>query len=362
MHITMVKKQLEGGRACEKCLLAEELLRNKGLWGRIDEVVWAVDGDPNSPGILLAARKGVKLAPFFVVRDDAGTERTYESVLRLIRECFGSQLGSNSESSNTVLATPGAPILPRNGASGPIEPIAERELCNILDQIRNCSPQRIIDWALERYGNDCAISFSGAEDVMLIDLAKKSGKPFSVFCLDTGRLHPETYEFIERVREHYGITIEIYWPDVRKVQELVRNKGLFSFYRDGHAECCSIRKVEPLERALGKYCAWVTGQRRDQSPTRKNVEIVELDRVHQGLAGPLLKFNPLAALSLGEVWSYLRDEGLPYNPLHDRGFVSIGCAPCTRAARPGEHERAGRWWWEDSTKRECGLHLTPTKP
>ena len=194
---------------------------------------------------------------------------------------------------------------------------------------------------------------------MLIDLAKKSGHPFSVFTLDTGRLHPETYEFIERVREHYDISIEVLFPEMVKVQDLVRNKGLFSFYEEGHSECCTIRKVEPLGRALGKYRAWLTGQRRDQSPTRNNVEIAQLDSAHQGPTGPLLKFNPLAAMSLQQVWTYLREQGVPYNPLHDRGFVSIGCAPCTRAVRPGEHERAGRWWWEDATKRECGLHVAP---
>jgi phosphoadenosine phosphosulfate reductase len=143
------------------------------------------------------------------------------------------------------------------------------------------------------------------------------------------------------------------------VEDLVRNKGLFSFYTDGHEECCAIRKVEPLGRALAKYRAWVTGQRRDQSPTRHNVEVVQLDEAHQGLAGPMLKLNPLAALSLADVWRYLREHDIPYNPLHDRGFVSIGCAPCTRAIRPGEHERTGRWWWEDATKRECGLHVPP---
>jgi phosphoadenosine phosphosulfate reductase len=192
---------------------------------------------------------------------------------------------------------------------------------------------------------------------MLIDLAKKSGQEFSVFCLDTGRLHPETYEFIERVREHYDIAISLLWPDPARVEDLVVKKGLFSFYEDGHEECCSIRKVGPLGRALRKYRAWATGQRRDQSPTRSSVELVQLDEVHSGLVGaPLLKLNPLARLSLADVWKYVREQDVPYNPLHDRGFVSIGCAPCTRAVRPGEHERAGRWWWEDATKRECGLH------
>jgi phosphoadenosine phosphosulfate reductase len=137
----------------------------------------------------------------------------------------------------------------------------------------------------------------------------------------------------------------------------VQKKGLFSFYQDGHGECCGVRKVEPLRRALKDYRAWLTGQRRDQSPTRTNVAVFELDVAHGGPEGPLLKANPLAALSLADTWQYLRDNEVPYNELHDRGFVSIGCEPCTRAIRPGEHERAGRWWWEEATKRECGLHL-----
>jgi phosphoadenosine phosphosulfate reductase len=147
------------------------------------------------------------------------------------------------------------------------------------------------------------------------------------------------------------------FPDSVRTEELVRNKGLFSFYTDGHGECCQIRKVLPLRRGLLGARAWMTGQRRDQSPTRTDVRIVSRDLSHASSQGHLVKWNPLAAWSLTEVWSYIRENELPYNPLHDRGFVSIGCEPCTRAIRPGEHERAGRWWWEEATQRECGLHL-----
>jgi phosphoadenosine phosphosulfate reductase len=218
------------------------------------------------------------------------------------------------------------------------------------------SPAEVVKRVLAQYGARAAISFSGAEDVMLIDLAAKSGHPFSVFSLDTGRLHAETYRFIERVRKHYGIEISVTAPDVVEVEALVRKKGFFSFYDDGHHECCGIRKVGPLRRVLTRYDAWITGQRRDQSPTRADVALVQLD-TNQGANGRILKLNPLAEQSLGDVWSYIRDEQVPYNALHDQGFISIGCEPCTRPPRPGEHERAGRWWWEDSTKRECGLHL-----
>ena len=201
------------------------------------------------------------------------------------------------------------------------------------------------------------IAFSGAEDVALIDMAAKSGKPFRVLTLDTGRLHAETYRFLDRVRSHYGIEIEVWFPDAVRVEALVRKKGMFSFYEDGHGECCDIRKVGPLGRALANCRAWMTGQRRDQSPTRTDVRIVDFDRARSSAEGPLVKWNPLAAWSLADVWAYIREHQVPYNELHDSGFVSIGCEPCTRAPRPGEHERAGRWWWEEATKRECGLHI-----
>jgi phosphoadenosine phosphosulfate reductase len=191
--------------------------------------------------------------------------------------------------------------------------------------------------------------------VALIDMAAKSGHDFAVFCLDTGRLHPETYRFIDTVRQFYGIDIHLVSPNFVTLEALVRTKGLFSFYEDGHGECCGIRKVEPLRRVLQRYEGWITGQRRDQSPTRVDVPIVSWDRAHR--AEGMLKVNPLAELSQVEVWNYIRENDVPYNELHDQGYVSIGCEPCTRALRPGEHERAARWWWEDATKRECGLHM-----
>ncbi|MEO6601920.1 MAG: phosphoadenylyl-sulfate reductase [Polyangiaceae bacterium] len=217
-------------------------------------------------------------------------------------------------------------------------------------------PERTIRWLLERYGREVAIAFSGAEDVALIHLAVETGLPFSVFTLDTGRLHPETYRFLEKVRSRYGVAIEMMSPQAEPLQAFVEKKGLFSFYREGHGECCGVRKLEPLRRALGKQRAWITGQRRDQSPTRSDVAVIQHD-THTGIdGGALVKLNPLAGWSLQKVWSYIRANEVPYNDLHDQGFISIGCEPCTRVPRPGEHERAGRWWWEESTKRECGLH------
>jgi phosphoadenosine phosphosulfate reductase len=219
------------------------------------------------------------------------------------------------------------------------------------------NPRDILAYALREYSPRIALSFSGAEDVVLIDLAAKTGAKFRVFSLDTGRLHAETHRFLDEVRERYEIPIEVFMPQPEAVEKLVREKGLFSFYRDGHKECCGIRKVEPLRRALRGLAAWVTGQRRDQSPgTRSDIPVVQLDTAFASDGNPLVKFNPLANWSSRQVWDYIRSEGVPYNPLHERGFISIGCEPCTQPVLPGQHERAGRWWWEDETKKECGLH------
>ncbi len=217
-------------------------------------------------------------------------------------------------------------------------------------------PEKILRIALESY-DSIAVSFSGAEDVALIDMAVRIDPQVRIFSLDTGRLHPETYRFLDQVREHYGIELEILFPDAHELEALVRNKGLFSFYRDGHQECCAIRKVAPLRRKLATLDAWITGQRRDQSHgTRTTIPIVQEDAAFSTPGHPLTKFNPLAAWTSSDVWSYLRQNHVPYNPLHARGYISIGCEPCTRAVLPNQHEREGRWWWEEQTHKECGLH------
>jgi phosphoadenosine phosphosulfate reductase len=241
-------------------------------------------------------------------------------------------------------------------------PLEISELASTAASYATREPQDIVALALREYSPDLGIAFSGAEDVVLIDMAVKAGVPFKVFSLDTGRLHPETYRFIEKVRTHYGIAIETVFPQPDAVQALVREKGLFSFYVDGHKECCSIRKVEPLMRALAPLRAWMTGQRKDQSPgTRADVPVIQLDRTFGTPDRPLVKFNPLSFWSSKQVWAYIRDHELPYNELHERGYISIGCEPCTRPTNPGQHERAGRWWWEEETKKECGLHIGNTR-
>lgn len=230
------------------------------------------------------------------------------------------------------------------------------EIEQLASELDTKSPRQILQAAYQRYDN-LAISFSGAEDVVLIDLACKIHDKPRVFTLDTGRLHPETYAFIEQVRNHYSIELDIMTPETAALQKLVRDKGLFSFFEDGHQECCGIRKVEPLRRRLGQLDAWITGQRKDQSQATRNLlPVVEVDAAFQGTNGDLIKFNPLANWSSADVWNYIRAFDVPYNTLHEKGFTSIGCEPCTRATLPNQDEREGRWWWEESDKKECGLH------
>jgi phosphoadenosine phosphosulfate reductase len=223
----------------------------------------------------------------------------------------------------------------------------------------NKSPQEILGLAFANFKN-IAISFSGAEDVVLIDMAKKISNDFRVFSLDTGRLHPETYQFLEEVRNAYNINIEVFFANRDATEKLVREKGLYSFMKDGHKECCDARKVDPLKRALNTVDAWITGQRKDQSPgTRANVPVIQKDPTFG--TGNLIKFNPLANWTSKQVWDYITENNVPYNKLHEKGFVSIGCEPCTKPVLPGQHEREGRWWWEDATKKECGLHAGNVK-
>lgn len=235
------------------------------------------------------------------------------------------------------------------------------DLIDLDEKLQSETPQSVLRYALDTFEN-LSISFSGAEDVVLVDMASKIRPDVSVFCLDTGRLHPETYQFIENVRKHYKLQLDILSPDSQAVEALVAEKGLFSFYEDGHHECCAIRKIFPLKKKLLTLDSWVTGQRKDQSPgTRAGIPVIQDDKMFSRPGETLTKFNPLANWSQAQVWAYIRDNNVPYNTLHDRGFVSIGCEPCTRPTGPGQHEREGRWWWEEATKKECGLHATNTQ-
>ncbi len=201
-------------------------------------------------------------------------------------------------------------------------------------------------------------SSMAAEDMVLTDLILRAALPIGIFTLDTGRLHAETLEMLVRIKETYGYQVTAWQPEPQAVQNYVRQHGLNAFYESVELrhECCRIRKVEPLKRALAGQRAWITGQRRSQSVTRTTLAIQEYDATH-GMA----KFNPLAEWSEQEVWDYIRARNVPYNPLHDRGYRSIGCEPCTRPVQPGEDVRAGRWWWENPESKECGLHVVDGK-
>nr|AIW52607.1 APR3 [Hevea brasiliensis] len=263
----------------------------------------------------------------------------------------------NAESKRNDSIVPLAAAIAESEVAEKIEVEDYEQLAKVLE---NSSPLEIMDKALEKFGNDIAIAFSGAEDVALIEYAKLTGRPFRVFSLDTGRLNPETYKFFDTVEDHYGIHIEYMFPDAVEVQALVRSKGLFSFYEDGHQECCRVRKVRPLRRALKGLRAWITGQREDQSPgTRSEIPVVQVDPVFEGMdsgVGSLIKWNPMANVEGQNAWNFLRAMNVPVNSLHSQGYVSIGCEPCTRPVLPGQHEREGRWWWEDARAKECGLH------
>jgi phosphoadenosine phosphosulfate reductase len=215
---------------------------------------------------------------------------------------------------------------------------------------------------LERIARDFSpavfASSLAAEDMVLTDLILKAGLPITIFSLETGRLHQETLAVLDQVKDKYGYQIALYRPQPELVDAYVAQNGLNAFYDsvEMRRECCRVRKVEPLGRALAGNKAWITGQRRAQSATRAELAVQEDDTAH-GMA----KFNPLADWSEQDVWNYLRDNQVPYNALHDRGYPSIGCEPCTRAIEPGEDVRAGRWWWENPESKECGLHLVDGK-
>jgi phosphoadenosine phosphosulfate reductase len=215
---------------------------------------------------------------------------------------------------------------------------------------------------LERIARDFTpavfASSLAAEDMVLTDMILRAKLPIGVFTLETGRLHKETLGVLDRIKETYGCEVALYKPETAAVDAYVRQNGLNAFYDsiEMRKECCRIRKVEPLNRALAGKKAWVTGQRRAQSSTRATLDVQENDEAHG-----MTKFNPLADWSEEDVWNYIRANKVPYNPLHDKGYPSIGCEPCTRAIQPGEDVRAGRWWWENPETKECGLHVVDGK-
>jgi len=218
--------------------------------------------------------------------------------------------------------------------------------------------REIMEYFTQTYPGKITLGSSlGAEDQVLTDLFVKTGMPVQIFTLDTGRLFQETYDLIDATNEKYNIKIDVFFPDKKKVETMVKENGVNLFYHsiENRKLCCHFRKVEPLKRALSGMDVWITGLRKDQSVTRFYSKVVEWDEGNK-----ILKVNPLLNWTEKDVWSYIKDNEVPYNILHDKGFPSIGCQPCTRAVEPGEDIRAGRWWWETADKKECGLHVKET--
>ncbi len=217
------------------------------------------------------------------------------------------------------------------------------------------SPEAVLRWAYESFPRVAIVASFQAESSVLIDMAVRIRPDVRVLTLDTGRLPQETYDMIDRVRDRYAIEIEVISPDARDLAEMVGSHGVNLFHKspDLRRLCCEVRKSRPLARALHRYDAWVTGVRRQQAATRSQTLVVAPDREHEGLT----KIAPLASWTRDQVWAYIHEHDLPYHPLYERGYTSIGCEPCTRATVAGEDERAGRWWWEaENEVKECGLH------
>jgi phosphoadenosine phosphosulfate reductase len=217
------------------------------------------------------------------------------------------------------------------------------------------SAEEILNWAAEEYPGRIALASSfGLEDMVLIHMISKLSQPISIFTLDTGRLHEETYTLIDQVRSRYELEIATFFPDGPSVEKLLKEKGFLSFREslENRKECCRIRKVEPLQRAIKELGAWVTGLRKEQNITRNDIQAVEEDKDH----APLVKINPLKNWSTGDIEAYISENNIPTNPLHKQNYPSIGCAPCTRPVEPGGNPRSGRWWWENPEHKECGLH------
>jgi phosphoadenosine phosphosulfate reductase len=324
MRVTMVKKRLANGDPCPKCAQTEDMLRRRGHWDRIDEVIWAIEGEPDAPGWVIAKLHDVDIAPFFVVEVD-GEEILVKSPMVLMKRFFA---GAAAERTTSVSAV-------------------EIDVAAIARELEGADPQRILAFALETFEDDCAIAFSGGHDVVLIDMAARLGRPFRTFTLDTGRLHCETYDFMDEVRARYGIEIEVFLPDSGDVMDLMRRRGANSFLRDGHGECCAVRQVRPLARALSGRRAWVTGLRRDTAfDGGAAVPVVQVEAVAGGAPTPRIRFNPLGGWSAERVGAYIRENEVPTNPLNAAGYGAIGCAPCTRPAAGDDPPRSMRWWWE----------------
>lgn len=235
----------------------------------------------------------------------------------------------------------------------------EKANIEVLNQgFKDSGAEDVLKYFLNHYEGKIAFASSmGAEDQVITDMLAKIDPSVKIFTLDTGRMFPETYDLIEKTNARYKLNINIYFPEREQVEEMVNEKGLNLFYDsiENRRRCCHVRKIVPLKRALSNLEVWISGLRRSQSVTRTAVQMVEWDEGNN-----LIKINPLLNWDEEEVWDYIKKHNVPYNTLHNKGFASIGCQPCTRAIQPGEDVRAGRWWWENPKLRECGLHVKPS--
>ncbi len=222
------------------------------------------------------------------------------------------------------------------------------------EEFKDASALETLRYFLDEFGDTITLSTSmGAEDQVITDMVVQIDPSVRIFTLDTGRLFQETYDLIDQTNEKYGIQIEVIFPDYKQVEKMVKEKGMNLFYHsvENRKQCCGLRKVEPLKRAFKGMDAWICGLRKDQSVSRFFSKKVEWDEQNQ-----LIKINPLIDWTEKDTWNYIHENQVPYNSLHDKGYASIGCLPCTRPIKPGEDFRAGRWWWEDEEQKECGLH------
>ncbi len=231
----------------------------------------------------------------------------------------------------------------------------EERIKELNNKFINKRPQEVLEYFLKEYGNKTALSSSlGAEDQVLSHMMLDIKEDANIFTLDTGRLNPETYAVMDATNLKYGIKMNVFFPQNKDVQNLYQEQGINGFYEsiEKRKACCYIRKIEPLKRALEPLEIWITGLRASQSVTREKLEIIEYDKNNK-----VIKVNPLLFWSEDDVWKFIKENHVPYNKLHDQGFPSIGCAPCTRAIKDGEDLRSGRWWWENPEHKECGLHI-----
>ena len=229
------------------------------------------------------------------------------------------------------------------------------EIAN-TEKMESKSAPEILKWGFEKFGDKMVLASSfGAEDVVLIDMMCKINRNLTrVFTLDTGRLNQETYDLIDKIRKKYEIIVDVYFPNASDIEKMVATKGMNLMYDsiENRKLCCNLRKIEPLKRALKQFDCWITGLRREQTVTRNKILKIEIDSLNNNI----IKLNPLADWTNDEIWKYIHENDIPYNELHDKGYPSIGCEPCTRAIKKGEDPRAGRWWWENDVHKECGLH------